>query len=564
VVFAVAIVFFLPTFGVPFLNWDDTYYVTQSLRTHRPGLDGFLQLWSSADIWEGRFLEFFPLRDSIYWLLWHAFGQVPWPFHAANILAHAVTSVLVLLCARALRFPERVAFGGALLFALHPMHVESVAWVSGLKDPMFTGFLLGSVICFVRWRERGRPWLYVASLVCLVASLLCKSIAICAPVLVLAIDRWLLETPWKRVAAHVAGPAMVAAGFAFEFVLMGRAAGVLTPPHGGSWYAHFFLSAWVMVRYLQQAIAPLTFALSYCFRPPHGFDLRWLGVVTVLPALAALFFWATRNSARLTVLIAWFVAALLPVANVVPFPSLMADRYLYLPSVASCIALAWLAWMVPLKRGLYVLGALVVIYAAISLRREPVWFDEANLWAEVVSDSYCRDDDQPTTAVAYLKYAELQRDPMQAFGAYRQGVEHRAFGALKDTDQCTQLINTAQAARQVNERTEAIRFARQSTVICPSRAGTWAKLASVAGGVDAPLAVDAAEHAHRLAPTPANLWQLGQARLAAGDEAGLAQIADAVVSAPQQLCGPFNGWAAATRHAGDPRLQAATTACPRN
>ncbi len=127
VVALAAVAVHLTGLGVPFLAWDDTYYVTQSLRTQQPGLPRFLNLWSSSDIWSGHFMEFFPLRDSVYWALWQVFGRHPIPFHLANIAADATASVLVLVLGRRLGFPTGISFAGALLCsAPHPRRVSGL------------------------------------------------------------------------------------------------------------------------------------------------------------------------------------------------------------------------------------------------------------------------------------------------------------------------------------------------------------------------------------------------------------------------------------------------------
>lgn len=560
-VFAVAIVVFLPTFGVPFLDWDDTYYVTQSLRTHRPGLDGFLQLWSMSDVLEGRFFEFFPLRDSVLWIVWHTFGQVAWAFHAVSMLGHAVCSVLVLKLGRRLHLSAAAALGGALLFALHPSHVESVSWIASIKDPLFAAFTLGSVLLFLRWRDEAKTWLYLVSLVCLVAALLCKSIAICTPVLMLVLDRRTCRTSWRNAVLAVVAPAVIAAIGALQTVMIGKLSNAVVPPHGGSWGAHYFLSAWALVRFVQQAVVPWGFSLQHCFRPPHGFDLRYLGLAALAVGVLGCAWLARQRYPKLLWVLGWFFGALLPVSNVFPTYAVMADRYLYLPSVASCLALGWLVRGWGIRRGWLLLVGVAAIYGAITVQRQLIWWHESALWAEAVADPACAEDDQTITALAFLKDATFQTTPRAQYDAFKKGVEHPAFSSLLVNDRCTWLIQASIAAQSAQVRGDAIGLARRATTECPERALGWARLVSAAAGIDRPLAAIAAQHAYRLAPTPANLWQLGQARLAAGDEGGLAQIDEAVASSPPTLCEPFSRWAAATRHTEDSRLVRAVTAC---
>ncbi len=557
-----AVAVYLTSLRVPFLAWDDTYYVTQSLRTQAPGLAGFLNLWSLQDVWHDRFFEYFPLRDSVYWAIYQLFGKNPVPFHCANVLAHAVCAVLVLALGRRLGLSAGVAFGGALLFAVHPIHVESVTWIAVLKDPLFTALLIGSVLCFARYRQSLRPLDYALCLVLLVASCLSKSIAICAPLLFLAVDR-LTPTPppWRLTVARVAGPALVSAIILVQVVMIGQAAGATTPPHAGGWGSHFFLAGWAFVRYAQQAVAPVTFLLHYCFAPPSG-PLDWRGplIALALALAAGGFLFGLRRAPLLALLIGWFVAALLPVSNLVPHGAIMADRYLYAPSVASCLLLAWGLSALPQRLRGSALLACAAAYAAITLVRNELWRDEGNLWAEVVENPACAVDDQPTSAVAFLKHAGFQKDPRAALESYAAGISHPAFGTLFPADRCAYLDAAAETALNAKDRPRAEDFAVRSIELCPWSAASWRTRMLVAARAQPEVAVEAARRAFRLSPVPSAQWHLGQARLAAGDGGGAQDVVAAVVRAPERFCAPFARWAAQA-HPPEESLAPARAAC---
>ncbi len=144
--------------AVPFIEWDDPLYVTRNPRIQGPGFDGLATVWSPEAAWTGRFIEYFPIRDTAYWLNYQLSGLNPLPYHLTSIAFHVASTLLLFALARQLRFSREVSFWGALLFGLHPIHVESVAWVSGLKDPMFTAFAFLSLLFYGRYltrRDRG-------------------------------------------------------------------------------------------------------------------------------------------------------------------------------------------------------------------------------------------------------------------------------------------------------------------------------------------------------------------------------------------------------------------------
>ncbi|MEW5740127.1 MAG: glycosyltransferase family 39 protein, partial [Myxococcota bacterium] len=293
---ALAVVAFVPGLTSPFILLDDPLYVLKNERLHATGWAGFANLWSSADAYRGAFIEFFPLRDSLYWVLFHAFGPVSFPFHLTSLAFHVCATVLVWRLARRLVVDEAVAFLAAALFAVHPIHVESVTWVAGLKDPLHVSLMLAACLTFLGWREESRPWRYGASLVFLVLALLAKSMAVVTPVLLLALDRLHgPPRPWKESLRAVAAPAAVAGLFFIQFLLIARAAGVVMPPHGGSWLSHATLAVWAQVLYLGQMLAPVSSRLIYCFTPATGFlDVRlWAGLALVAGGLVA--WWRLRR-----------------------------------------------------------------------------------------------------------------------------------------------------------------------------------------------------------------------------------------------------------------------------
>lgn len=529
VAFAAAVVF-STSLPVPFIYWDDPIYVTASARTQTPGLAGFLQLWDSSSAWRGEGIEFFPLRDLAYWAVWQLFGGRPAAFHLLSVLIHLAVAVLVLELGVAIGLSRKTSFWGALLFAVHPIHVESVTWVSGLKDPLCGLLMIAAVLSYARHRREGRRSDYAWCLAFMVGALLTKSVGAVTPALLLAYDWLQPRGSWREALTRLLGPAVISALFLVQFVLIGRANGVLNPPHGGSWGQHVFLMGWAFTRYVQQALVPATFRIHYCFPNLESpLDPRLLGIAAALTALAlAVRFSRAHRLAGF--LLAWFLACLAPVANLIPFPAIMADRYLYLPSVAACLALGWgLEQLAPRLQG-PVRAAIIVIFGLVTLGRGVFWQDEGNLWAEAVEGDVCLEDHLPQAAVMYFKYGESieDEDPQAALEAYRKGVTHRAFHDLDATSRANFLSGAAFAARQ---------------------------------GHDEALAHEWLEGAIALRPDPETMWQLGAMRLTAHQLQGVEQLAVAISLEPARYCPRLEGMLSATPQLQHPRLEQLRAAC---
>jgi hypothetical protein len=369
----------------PFTFLDDGLYVLDNPRVRDATLGGLASLWSPATALSGGFIEYFPLRDSVYWLLHRWFGLDPLPFHATNVLAHAGASLLVTVLARRLGLTAHAAVVAGALFAVHPAHTESVTWVSALKDPMFFSFLVAAMLFYVRAREGKRGFLGWSVLVFLLA-LLCKSIAVVLPALLVAWElAWCRRRVTWRMVAAVTPFAILAALFLALFVQVGHANQVIDAPRGGSRVVGGLTSSFTLLLYVSKAFLPVDLKHFYIIAPVTGLgDPRAVAAVGVTLALGvgAVAAWL-KGQPRVTFLVAWFVISLLPVLNIVPIPVDIADRYLYLPSVALCLGagLAVAQWP---RAGGAAAVAVVLLFTGMTVSRNQVWQDNVRLMEDVV------------------------------------------------------------------------------------------------------------------------------------------------------------------------------------
>jgi tetratricopeptide (TPR) repeat protein len=187
----IALVFiaYAPVFGAGFV-WDDESHLTQN-----PCIVGPLGL---KEIWTSTRAVYYPLVLTTFWVLHKFVGLNPLPYHILNVLMHAGSAVLLWRLLRQLGV--RGAWLGAALWALHPVMVQSVAWVTELKNTQSCLFYLLSIFCFLNWEEHSQTWksslksalLFSLSLVCFVLATLSKPSVVMLPI-VLALCVW-----WRR------------------------------------------------------------------------------------------------------------------------------------------------------------------------------------------------------------------------------------------------------------------------------------------------------------------------------------------------------------------------------
>jgi tetratricopeptide (TPR) repeat protein len=293
----------------------------------------------------------------LLWLLSNhtLFGLRPAGWHATALLLHLLTTALVYLLARKLTKDRIGAAMAALFFGLHPVHIEAVAWVSAVCEPLMAAPLLGSFLCYLKQREtqRGKRLWQAASLVGFLVAVLVKETALVLPAIIAAYE-WLFPADEAQAQgsmtaglpsrmARAVGPfVLLLAGYlAVRFhVLKG-----LGRPSGENPVAAVLLT-WpsLLWFYLKQLVWPVKISAFYDTPWVHSpglgsFVLPFLAVASVV---AALYFWARRS--RLVAFSAlWLAFTMLPPLWGVRYFSeseLAHDRYLYVPSIAFTVLLA--------------------------------------------------------------------------------------------------------------------------------------------------------------------------------------------------------------------------------
>ena len=281
-----------------------------------------------------------PLQIFAYWLLYRLAGPDPAVFHAFQLLLYASTVWLVYRLGCELLRSETVAFAGALLWAVHPLHVEAVAWIAGLPEAGFGLFYLLGFLLFLRAERSGNGQLLRHALAALayLPALFFKEMAVSFPLLLLAYwffhptgDGWL-----KRVVRFAPYLAALGAYAAIRLRVMGCLIHLsrpwkLSPPVLGA-------GAGLLGEHTKIFFWPLHLSAFRGFE--LGASLRapwpWLALMSLLAAL-----WMRKREARLSFLIFWWPVALLPCLDIrqLSIP-LLADRFSYVPSVGPCLALA--------------------------------------------------------------------------------------------------------------------------------------------------------------------------------------------------------------------------------
>ncbi|HEY5998493.1 MAG TPA: tetratricopeptide repeat protein [bacterium] len=331
------------------------------------------------------------------------FGLRPAGHHATSVLLHVVNAVLLLGLLRRLTGRLWRSAAVAALFALHPLRVESVAWVAERKDVLCGLFWILTLGAYARWCARRSAGRYLALLASFALALMSKPMAVTLPFVLLLLDAWPLGRALRRPL-----PAALARLIAEKLPLFALAAGssaltLLAQARYGAIYRPAGYDLAVRVKaafvayagYLGKTFWPEPLVFLYPLAPggqPLAAALAAAGLLLALTA-GALALW--RRTPALATGWIWFAGTLVPVAGVVQVGmQAMADRYTYLPHVGLFTALVWgaadLAARLPRLRA-PLIGALVAALAALALRTAaqlPLWRDEVTLYLHAATATH--------------------------------------------------------------------------------------------------------------------------------------------------------------------------------
>jgi tetratricopeptide (TPR) repeat protein len=464
-------------------------------------------------------LYFRPLTALSYWVdgtLWH--GN-PGGFHLTNVLWHAVVSVLIFVVARHLLPAGPGPLLAGLLFAVHPVHVEPVAWVQGRVDLLSSAGVLAAVLSAVAGANaagvRRHLW-WGASAAAHLLALLAKETAIVAPLLVgLVLICRLTGERWRRHDIAVLGSLHALAFLAYVAL---RAAALGSPLRGvlegGSLLDRLPLPFHLIPLYLRLLLVPVGLNPKHDVMPPSGFlDSGVLWGVALVAALAMTVIWWRRRVPGLAAGAAWTLIAWLPASNIIPIRGFVAaERYVYLASAGWCIAIAALAagrLAGPRARHRVMPTAAAVLLALAGLA---AW--QTGIWANMQAFYEGLVRRNPGSAFAhnnlgsvYLGIGEDARAEAELREALRLDPGHA--GALNNLGLVAQRRGDLAAARRLYQQAIAAR---------PTQADAWNNLGTLhqAEG-DLPQAVAAYHEAVRLDPgTPRFLANLGEVLAAQG------------------------------------------------
>ena len=448
--------------GFGFVNFDDHIYVY--LNSHvLTGLtwENFSWAWTTrhASNWH-------PLTWMSLQLDTAVFGTKAGGYHFTNVILHSANSVILFLILCRTTGAGGRSFVVAALFALHPLHVESVAWISERKDVLSTFFMLLAIWFYVIYAARPRLWCYAAVFVAMALGLLAKPMLVTLPCVLLLIDFWPLrrfptsghaadsdpdgrKRPIKQLVLEKLPLFVLAAASSIMTLVAQGSGGAVVSLERLPFPERFCNAVWTYAAYLLQMIWPTKLSIFYPRPSLAWYSPEFLLAFAAIVALTFLFFRKRLSHPYAIVGWLWYVGMLFPVIGIVQVgEQARADRYTYVPLIGLFIVTVWGVADFALRRrgSRVVIGLMTAIIlvscGALTSMQVDAWRDSIRLWSHAVEVT-------PPNMMAYrnlgIAFVEIER-PDKAIQQFQNAVKidpddqnsHYNFGvallAMRDID----------------------------------------------------------------------------------------------------------------------------------
>lgn len=378
-----------PSLRNGFTNWDDQRYLTQNDDLRDFSLSGLTRIFSS--FYNG---NYHPLTMFSYFLEYHFFGSNPLGYHITNLLLHLLNCVLVFWLISLLSRSTIVPFVATLLFAIHPLNVEPVAWVSGRKDLFYVLFFLGSVIAYTCYLKNNKRVYYYFSICAFILSLFSKATAVMLPFILLLIDYRNKRKFDRNIFIEKAPFFELSFVFMLICIFTQTTFGAVINTHSLNFLYRGTIVAYALVSYIAKLLFPVKLSCQYPYpRPEEILGFRYLVSPAILFFLTALVIFLKRYTRKIIFGMGFFLVLVLPVIQILPFGnSITADRFTYLASVGIFYLIGEGAYWLYLRKNTLIKISVFLIFTGLILRlsflswqRSKVWYDSITLWSDVLS-----------------------------------------------------------------------------------------------------------------------------------------------------------------------------------
>jgi hypothetical protein len=391
IVAVLTLLLFLPALNNEFVNWDDERNFVLNPNYRGLGWTEIQWMWTSHLL--GRYVPVTWMTLGLDYTIW---GMNPFGYHLTSVLFHTVNAVLfyflslallrIALRDRSMEIQARIPIGAlfaALIFALHPLRAESVAWVTERRDVVSGMFFLLAILAYLRGRKY-----YWACFGFFVLALLSKEIAVTLPVILLILDAYPLRRLGRAAWLEKIPFFLLSAVDGVLALYIGKLEGITASMVRVNWLARLAISLYGLAFYIWKTLLPFSLAPFYALTPhkidPRALPFQLSAVTVILVTVAALMF--RRKYPAL--LAAWLTYAviLIPVLGIFHNgQQITADRYSYLACLGWAIIAGGILVVVQKRAVMLAAGVAICGLGFLTFKQVRVWRDSETLWAQAVA-----------------------------------------------------------------------------------------------------------------------------------------------------------------------------------
>ena len=390
VIVLVSFIAFLPVLHNGFVNLDDDKYIQNN------------PMLSSLNLKEifSRFFDgnYHPFTMLVYAIEFHLWGLNATGYHTINLLLHLLNVMLVFYVVFRISDQKEIAFLASLLFGIHPMHVESVAWASELKDLLYAFFFLASYAFYLRFLIEQKTKFYYYCLLLFLFSLFSKAMAVSLPVVLLLTDYFKGRKMNAKIFIEKIPFFVMSLFFGVLAIVAQKSTGAIQHLDFFSFPQRIVFACYGFIMYLLKLFIPLQLSAYYPYPVKSGAGIPggYYVFPVLLLGLMAFVFYSLRSSKKIFFSVGFFtvtvfiVLQLLPVGNVI-----MADRYCYIPSIGIFYLAGegfyrlWTKKTSAFNPKLAVrvlVGILGIFFLISTYTRSKVWENSLSLWNDVIGN----------------------------------------------------------------------------------------------------------------------------------------------------------------------------------
>jgi protein O-mannosyl-transferase len=386
----ITLISFSPVLYAGFTNWDDQIMVTQNTTITSLAPDHLVKMFTS-------FHErlYHPLVLISYAIEYRFAGLNPHVFHITSLILHLMSTALVFWFIFALCESPLMAFTVSVLFGIHPMHVESVAWIAERKDVLYTLFFIASLVSYTYYVKTKKCALHLVTLILFVMSLMSKSMAMTLPLVLILIDYFLGRKLDKKSVSDKIFFFVLAILFGMLTVLGHYEPGVHGREFSFSLPGNLMLAAQSLVFYIIKLFDPSHLSCLYPMPDQIAFIPAWIftfsPIILLMLTLIVVYY---RKFKPVVFGSLFFFFTVLPVTQILPVGlKVPADRYTYVPYIGFFFILAaGLERLWQRKEGylkiisILIIAVITITCSYLTWNRAQMWHDSKVLWTDVIKN----------------------------------------------------------------------------------------------------------------------------------------------------------------------------------